>query len=190
MQGDNGTNITAGEKELREAFEHLVKSETVPKEPAGKEVKWVFSLSSAPHFGGIKERLMQWNKRAIKVILNERAVTDEVLITVFAEVTSFLNGRPLTHVSMDHEDNKHLTSNHFLVLKTYHHIPINTVSEFTDMSRRWWKQEQFIINQFWKIWVKEYVPSLMERKKWFRTNKNARIGDHVLIIEENAKRRD
>lgn len=43
---------------------------------------------TAPHYGEIWERLVQSSKRTIKVILNERAVTDEVLMTVLADITA------------------------------------------------------------------------------------------------------
>jgi hypothetical protein len=34
-------------------------------------------------------------------------------------------------------------------------------------SERRWKQAQFIVNQFWRSWMNEYLmPSLIERKKW------------------------
>ena len=36
--------------------------------------------------------------------------------------------------------------------------------------------------------MREYVPTLTERTKWFRHNRNAEVGDRVLVIDENTKR--
>ena len=54
---------------------------------------------------------MQASKRAIKAVLNERTVSDEVLVTVFVEVTALLNDRLLTTVSTDRNDANPLTPN-------------------------------------------------------------------------------
>jgi hypothetical protein len=36
--------------------------------------------------------------------------------------------------------------------------------------------------------MQEYVPTLMERREWFRENRNAAVGDRVLIVDEKSKR--
>ena len=88
---NNGTNITAGEKELRNAFDNLVSDPYLPKKLAERRTQWVFSPPAALRFGGVWERLVQSRKRAIKAVLNERTVSDEVLMTVFFEVTALMN---------------------------------------------------------------------------------------------------
>jgi hypothetical protein len=36
--------------------------------------------------------------------------------------------------------------------------------------------------------MREYLPSLIERKKWEKSVRSLRIGDHVLIMDENTQR--
>ena len=43
-------------------------------------------------------------KVALRAILRERALRDEVLLTVFAKAESLVNSHPLTHVSLDADD--------------------------------------------------------------------------------------
>lgn len=50
----------------------------------------------------------------MKVILKNRLVTDPILATVIAEVSALLNSRPLTYLSVDHNDPDPLTLNHFI----------------------------------------------------------------------------
>lgn len=41
---------------------------------------------------------------------------------------------------------------------------------------------------FWKRWLKEYLPSLIPRKKWHESDAPLKVGDIVLILEENVNR--
>ena len=47
---DNGTNITAGEKELRNAFDNLVSDPNLPKKLAERRTQWVFFASIGSAF--------------------------------------------------------------------------------------------------------------------------------------------
>jgi len=41
---------------------------------------------------------------------------------------------------------------------------------------------------FWRRWVKEYLPTLQERQKWFKPRRNFQIGDIVLPTDEKSPR--
>ena len=43
---------------------------------------------------------------------------------------------------------------------------------------------------FWKRWLKEYLATLTERKKWQVENRHFKIGDLILISDENIHRSD
>ena len=75
---------------------------------------WRFNPRGAPHFEGAHEVMVKAAKKAIYVVVGERDVNDEELITVFAGVESLLNSRPLTYQSSDPRDSVPLTPNHFL----------------------------------------------------------------------------
>ena len=47
---------------------------------------------------------------------------------------------------------------------------------------------QTLVNQFWKRWRAEYLPKLTVRQKWRTTKPPLKVGDVVLISEENVKR--
>ena len=91
---DNGTNLRAGERELREALQQW--NQTKIADTLSQEgVEWKFNPPAAPHSGGVFERLVR------SAVLGDRAVDDETLRTVVTEVEALLNGRPLTHASTD-----------------------------------------------------------------------------------------
>ena len=74
---------------------------------------WRFNPRGAPHFEGAHEVMVKAAKKAVYVVVGERDVNDEELITVFAGVESLLNSRPLTYQSSDPRDDVPLTPNHF-----------------------------------------------------------------------------
>ena len=57
-------------------------------------------------------------------------------------------------------------------------------------SCRRWRQVQHIVNEFWCCWMKEFLQSLQERKKWRNTKRNLKVGDIVILQEANTIRDD
>ena len=43
-------------------------------------------------------------------------------------------------------------------------------------------------NVFWERWVKEYLPLLQTRSKRYHARNNLKIGDLVLVADENSSR--
>jgi len=48
-----------------------------------------------------------------------------------------------------------------------------------------WQLVQRVIQDFWKRWAAEYVANLQARTKWKREQPNLRVGDLVVLREEN-----
>ena len=56
------------------------------------------------------------------------------------------------------------------------------------LTRRRWRQVQYLADIFWKRWTKEYLPLLQSRQKWLRPRRNLSVGDVVLVAVENSHR--
>ena len=54
--------------------------------------------------------------------------------------------------------------------------------------RKRWRRIQYLANLFWSRWRKEYPLTVQERPKWHHTKRNHKIGDVVLLKEDNAPR--
>ena len=133
-------------------------------ELANKGSKWRFNPPSAPHHGGIWERLVRSFKRLLYTILGTRRLTDEALNTTFCLVEYALNSRPLTPVSADPSNLGAITPNHFLLGNQAFGIPtIIGVDEFHHRKR--YARAQSYANVIWARWIKEYVPALNRRAK-------------------------
>ena len=104
VRSDNGTNFVAGEKGLREAMRSWNNDGKVKTHLLQKEIKWEFNPPAASHMGGIWERQIRSVRKVLNIILREQTLDDERLSTLFCEVESIVNGRPLTVSSDDPND--------------------------------------------------------------------------------------
>ncbi|KFD60758.1 hypothetical protein M514_11478 [Trichuris suis] len=187
IYSDNGKNFVAAERELWTCMESWNQSK-MSDVLSQQRIKWNFNPPAAPHFGGAWERLVRSAKTALCKILSGPPATDEVLSTVLVEVESLLNSRPLTHISVDPRDPEPLTPNHFLLGRPYPHIPPDVITNAEVSSRRKWRHAQAIVEGFWKRSLKEYVPCLIERRKWLRPARNLSVGDIVIVVDPQCPR--
>ena len=159
---DNGTNLCGAERELRSAVQEL-DDEKIAEELSVKRIDWHFNPPAAPHMGGAWERLVRSVKVALQAINKDRVTSDEVLLTLFAEVEGLVNSRPLTHVPVDPEAPASLTPNHFLIGTSG--LP-NTLGVFDNSDlclRKKWRLAERLTDHFWSRWVREYLPTLSRR---------------------------
>ena len=54
-------------------------------------------------------------------------------------------------------------------------------------SRKRWKQVQVITQHVWQRWLKEYLSTLTKHVKWHVDDKSVKVGDLVLLREDNVK---
>ena len=184
---DNGTNLVAGEREIRQSLEHW-NQQLIGSTLAAKNIKWVFNPPAAPHFGGVWERMVQSAKRALRAILNGRTVTDKILETAMVEVENLINSRPLTHVSVHPTDPEPLTPNHFLIGAAHPNQVFASADDDEVPLKKKFAYVKMLADHFWKRWMKEYVPNLIERRKWLSEQRNIQEGDIVVIADGNNPR--
>ena len=187
IRSDNGTNFTGADKEIKESLKNVDYSR-VERDLMQRGCKWVFHPLGASHMSGVWERLVRTVKRSLKAILTNDPINEEVLSTVFTEAERIANSRPLTPNSSSPDDAEALTQSHFLNVRPSMNIPPDVVDEKDKFSGKSWRQAQLLANHFWKRWLKEYVPSLQERHKWQQEQRNVRVGDIVLVADDNVKR--
>lgn len=82
-----------------------------------------------------------------------------------------------------------LTPNHLLTMKSKVLLPPPGKFLKPDLyTRKRWRRIQYIANEFWTRWRKEYLSNLQSRSKWVQKKRNMQIGDVVLLKEENLPR--
>jgi hypothetical protein len=92
-------------------------------------------------------------RQILNAILKEQIVTDEVILTVMAEVTNILNSRPLTRNSDSPVDDEPITPNHLLHLRPTKALPPGLFSKEDLNSKRAWRQAQYLAGLFWRRWT-------------------------------------
>ena len=54
--------------------------------------------------------------------------------------------------------------------------------------RKRWRRLQFIAEQFWSRWRKEYLATLQKRQKWITAQRNLTVRDIVLVTDHDTPR--
>ena len=186
---DNGTNFVGGRSELAKSMKS-VDVQRIEKYALIKDIEWKFNPPYASHMGGIWERLIRTVRKVLAGLLDvnlSSRMSDDMLQTLLCEIESILNGRPLTKVSSDVLDDRALTPNHLILLREHVAVPTGQFCE-ADLYRKKWRAVQHLADQFWRRWLREYVPELQRRCKWLDKNRNFKIGDLVLICDEQTPR--
>ena len=188
MYSDCGGNFKGATAELKEFVSGLQKA-AISKAAVEMNIEWNFNPPSAPHMGGAWERLVRSVKEVLSGLMFDRVLTDPQLLTLFTEVESIVNSRPLTHISNDIDDLSALTPNHILLGMHQNWGFVADTSSDNLNSRRKWKQVQALRELFWTQWKDQYLPSLTKRGKWKDHTRNIKVGDLVLVEEDEPIRR-
>ncbi|MCP3679961.1 MAG: transposase family protein, partial [Gammaproteobacteria bacterium] len=180
LWSDNGTNFVGAEAELaRDVQDFLLR----------RNVSWHFNPPHASHMGGVWERQIRTVRKVLQGLLDKYSgeLTDEILETLFCEVESMVNSRPITKLTDDTNDKTAITPNQLISVANG---PVYYPSDYkkSDMLRKRWRFVQYLANQFWRKWVKMYLPELQKRQKWLKEQRNLEEGDLVLLVEEVTPR--
>lgn len=115
---------------------------------------------------------------------------NEAFRTLMTEVESIVNSRPLSVNDLnDPEALEPLTPNYLLTLKQKLVLPPPGKFQRADLyCRKWWRRVQYMANQFWFRWRREFLQNLQSRCKWMQPRRNIAVGDIVISKEDNGPR--
>ena len=192
IRKDSGTNFIGAERELKKALDEM-DNDKIHKYLAAEEgcdwIVWERNPPEASHMGGVWERQIRSIRAILTALMKEHpaVLNDESLRTLMTETEAIINSRPLTVDTLtDPNSPTPLSPTQLLTFKSNVILPPPGKFERPDVySRKHWRRVQYLANEFWSRWKKEYLTSLQTRQKWGKVSRNFMVGDVVLIKDSN-----
>ena len=95
-----------------------------------------------------------------------------------------INTRPLTYIPQEAADEEAITPNHFLRgTVTSADMLLEESVDYAQALHNVFKRSEYLANKMWERWLKEYLPSLNHRTKWFEDRKSLKVGDLVFVVD-------
>lgn len=196
LRSDQGTNLIGANNEMLAALKQM-NMEKVGEFLVKENCDWVkfnFNVPSASHMGGSWERQIRTIRSVMETLLMQSGsqLDDESLRTFLVETENIVNSRPLCVENITDPDSlEPLTPNHLLKMKPQVLLapPGSFVKEDLYVRKRW-RRVQYLVNEFWFRWRREYVHSLQTRNKWNNPQRSLKPGDVVIISDNNMHKRN
>ena len=142
--------------------------------------------------GSVWERQIRTARNVLDALLLQdgKQLDEESLQTFMCETEAIVNSRPLAVCNISSPtDAEPLTPNHLLTMKSRILLPPPGEFQRADLYLvKRWRRVQYLVDQFWFRWRKDFLCTLQERPKWNKPRRNMCVGDIVLIKDDNAPR--
>ena len=185
---DCGTNFVGAENCLADSS-RLEK--TISE--ASRDYEWKFLPPRASHFAGVWERKVGSIKRILHItmaLLGKSILNREEFSTLIQEAASIVNNTPMSFISALPDDPLPVSPAALLTLKESSVSCENyelTDSDLASYGKRRWRRVQYLAEQFWLRWKRDYLKSLQIRKKWQYPKRNIKVGDVVLVDNQSPR---
>lgn len=141
---------------------------------------------ASPHQGGIYEAAVKSAKFHLVRVIGNKIYTFGQYLTLLAQIEAILNSRPLYTITDDPTDSPVITPAHFIIGEPLIMPPPISSPPKTDFSlQRVRRERQRMVESFWHSWSADYVTSLLPRKKWTKVQVETKIGQLVLVKDDN-----
>ena len=113
---------------------------------------------------------------------------------MMAEISNLVNERPIGMKPNTRTDPEYLSPNSLYLGRCSDRIssgPFQSDEIFCDKPEKMRTRfllVQAVTNQFWKIWLKVYFPTLLIRQKWHSDRRDVKVGDVCLLKDPDAFR--
>ena len=191
LRSDQGTNFLGARNEFEKGMKELDVAR-LKAFMADQQCEFVMNAPHSSHAGGVWERQIRTARSILSSLMHEAKgrLDTSSFRTFLYEVMYIMNSRPLTSdTSGDPLSLEPLTPNHVLTMKSNiaHAPPGQFVKEDVYLRKRW-RRVQYLAEQFWSRWRKEYLQGLNKRQKWCTPKRNVKVGDIVLVHDKDSIR--
>lgn len=157
----------------------------IERELAYREIKFTRIPPASPHFGGAWEKLVHLTKKTLNMLFNEHAPREHTFISFLYQAEFICNSRPLTEIALESLTQDVLTPNHFLFGPLGGEIPEVTYGPELEASKKQLDIMVSFARRFRNRFNSEVIPLLNLRKKWPNKCEPLKIGDVVVILDDD-----
>ncbi len=165
---DQGTNFVGAKNKLNSALQEL-DPERLTTFLADKQCDFVLNAPHSSHAGGVWERQIKtvWSVLNATITISSGRLDDASLRTLFYEAMAIVKSRPLTVDNLnDPKSLELLTPNHLIAMKSTTALPPPGKFIREDVyTKKRWRRVQYLTEQFWSRWKKEYLHNIAASKK-------------------------
>lgn len=192
LRCDQGTNFVGAKNEFLKE-EEKIDPERLEIFLREKQCQFIMNAPHSSHAGGIWERQIRTLKSILKDLVHSYPgrLDDFSLRTLLYEAAFIVNSRPLTVEGInDPSGPQPISPNHVIMMKETVPLPPPGTFDRPDMYlRKRWRRVQYLAEQFWSRWKKEFLPLLNTRQKWLTRNRNLQVNDIVVIGDNDVRGR-
>ena len=189
FRSDRGTNFVGCQGVVGPPLniEKLVKEEGV------EGIQWVFNPPGASHYAGVWERKIGALKQifdSVLKLLSNRVLSREEFCTWLQEAAAVVNSTPLGEASADPNDPFPVSPSSLLNLRETQRCALPqdfTSDDLSQYGARRWRRVQFLAEEFWIRWKRDYLRAINLRRKWKRVRSNVKVGDVVLLRDKTPR---
>ncbi|XP_026054611.1 uncharacterized protein LOC113040501 [Carassius auratus] len=180
---DQGTNFVGAKNELKNALKEI-DADRLTVFLAEKQCDFVLNAPHSSHAGGVWERQIRTVRNVLRSTLSlySGRLDDASLRTFFYEAMAIVNSRPLSVDNLNDPNSlAPLTPNNLLTMKSIPALPPPGRFIREDIyARKRWRHVQYLAEQFWSRWRKEYLSNIAIRQRWHTVKRNLQVGDIVM----------
>ena len=193
---DPGPQLRGASKEIaawRKGWDHG----SLVRFGAERSLDWQFIMAGSQHQNGAAEVLIKMVKgvrNSMMKALGTQILSLNELNTLMAEVAQLVNERPIGLKPNERTHPQFLSPNSLYLGRCSDRIasgPFQSDGVFSDDPKKVtsrFQLVQVITSQFWRIWLRDYFPSLLIRQKWHVQRRNLRINDVCLLRDPDVFR--
>ena len=150
------------------------------------KTRWIFVPAGGQHRNGLAESTVKVIKRSLNLALQKGQILAYAeLVTLLARISTSVNSRPLSISRMSSSSGQDdvimpVTPNHLLLGRSTSESVNLNYTEGDKFSRRM-VYIQNLQDEWWKLWIREVLPTLVPCKRWKFPKRNLQVNDIVMV---------
>ena len=142
----------------------------------------------AHYMHGKVERKIQHVKQYFSKILNNQRLSVIQWETLGQQISNSINNLPIAtrYASRDVDNIDLLTPNRLLLARNNDRCPAGPLNVSEDVGKML-DQNNDLYEAWFKTWLVSYVPTLMFQPKWYKSDRDPKIGDVILFLKSEKE---